>query len=52
MTFSYIDNSTDVQSNYNRFFQETKFFIERHVPIKECSGDFYLVRKNTRYNMV
>ena len=33
MEFSYIDNSTDVESTYNRFFHKIKFLIERDVPI-------------------
>ena len=37
MEFSYINNNTDVERNYNKFFQETKLLIERHVPVKECS---------------
>ena len=37
MEFSYIDNSADVERNYNKFFQEIKLLIESHVPVKQCS---------------
>ena len=35
MDFSYIDKSTDVESNYNKLFQEINLPIEKHVPVKE-----------------
>jgi len=37
MEFSYTDNSTDIENNYNKICQEIKLLIERHVPLKECS---------------
>ena len=45
MKFSYIDNKTDVERNYDKFFQEIKLLIERHVPVKECS------RKELKFNL-
>ena len=37
MKFSYIVSSTNVESNYSKFFQEIELLIDRPVPAQECS---------------
>ena len=37
MDFSYIDSSTKIEINLNKFFEEINLLIERHVPVKECN---------------